>query len=50
MTGNVVGEVSSALQTYFFGADGNKKLTAQEFIKFQHELQREILRLEVPSR
>lgn len=46
VTGNVVGEVSSALQTYFFGADGNKKLTAQEFIKFQHELQREILKLE----
>lgn len=46
VTGNVVGEVSSALQTYFFGPDGNMKLTAREFIKFQHELQKEILRLE----
>lgn len=46
VTGNVVGEVSSALQTYFFGADGTKKLTSKEFIKFQQELQREILRLE----
>lgn len=46
VTGNVVGEVSSALQTYFFGPDGNKKLTAKEFIWFQQELQREILKLE----
>ena len=47
VTGNVVKEVSSALQTYFFGPDGNNKLTAKEFIKFQHELHKEILKLEV---
>lgn len=46
VTGNVVGDIGSALTTYFFGADNKKKLTVQEFINFQQELQSEILRLE----
>lgn len=45
-TGSVVKEMSSALMTYFFGPNGEKKLTAKEFIKFQHDLHREVLRLE----
>jgi hypothetical protein len=47
VTGNVVKDIGSALTTYFFGAEGNKKLTVQEFIQFQKELQNEVLRLEV---
>ncbi|KAL4240785.1 Calcium uptake protein 1 [Mactra antiquata] len=46
VTGSVVKEISSALTTYFFGSDGKKKLTAQEFIAFQTDLQREVLKLE----
>ncbi|XP_060555057.1 calcium uptake protein 1, mitochondrial-like isoform X1 [Ruditapes philippinarum] len=46
VTGNVVKDIGSALTTYFFGAEGNKKLTVQEFIQFQKELQNEVLRLE----
>ncbi|XP_052263436.1 calcium uptake protein 1, mitochondrial-like isoform X2 [Dreissena polymorpha] len=43
---NVVKEIGSALTTYFFRADNSKKLTVQQFITFQEELQREVLRLE----
>ncbi|XP_053386036.1 calcium uptake protein 1, mitochondrial-like isoform X2 [Mercenaria mercenaria] len=46
VTGNVVKDIGSALTTYFFGSDGKKKLTVQEFIQFQKELQNEVLRLE----
>lgn len=46
-TGNVNKGVSSALATYFFGADGSKKLTVENFLDFQLQLQTEILRIEV---
>ncbi|KAK3596375.1 hypothetical protein CHS0354_036925 [Potamilus streckersoni] len=46
VTGSVVKQMSSALMTYFFGEDGKKKLTDKEFLHFQHELHKEILRLE----
>ncbi|XP_052819263.1 calcium uptake protein 1, mitochondrial-like isoform X2 [Mya arenaria] len=46
VTGSVVGEIGSALTRYFFGPDGKKKLTVQQFIEFQQELQREVLKLE----
>ena len=39
--------MSSALQTYFFGPDGKKKLTVKEFLTFQFRLQNEVLRIEV---
>lgn len=45
-TGNVNKGVSSALATYFFGADGSKKLTVENFLDFQLQLQTEILRIE----
>nr|XP_022315723.1 calcium uptake protein 1, mitochondrial-like isoform X2 [Crassostrea virginica] len=45
-TGNVNKGVSSALQTYFFGPDGKKKLTVKEFLTFQFRLQNEVLRIE----
>ena len=47
VTGNVVKQMGSALTTYFFGTEGKKKLTAKEFIRFQQELHKEILKLEV---
>lgn len=46
VTGNVVGEIGSALTTYFFGQDGHKKLTVKAFTDFQEELQKEVLKLE----
>lgn len=36
----------SALRTYFFGANGEKKLTVKQFLDFQAELSKEILRIE----
>ncbi|XP_041363978.1 calcium uptake protein 1, mitochondrial-like isoform X2 [Gigantopelta aegis] len=45
-TGSVQKFVSSALLTFFFGEDGTKKLTADEFLEFQRQLQTEILRIE----
>lgn len=45
-TGNVNKGVSSALATYFFGEDGSKKLTVENFLDFQLQLQTEILRIE----
>ena len=40
---------SSALMTYFFGPNGEKKLTVKEFLDFQAELSKEVLRIEVVS-
>uniref|UniRef100_A0A0B7A398 EF-hand domain-containing protein n=1 Tax=Arion vulgaris TaxID=1028688 RepID=A0A0B7A398_9EUPU len=45
-TGSVDHGMSSALSSYFFGADGNKKLTVSEFLDFQKQLQREINKIE----
>lgn len=45
-TGSVDRGMSSALVTFFFGKDGKKKLTHQEFLEFQRQLQREINRIE----
>jgi hypothetical protein len=39
--------VNSALTTYFFGENRDKKLTIEKFLEFQEQLQREILILEV---
>ena len=39
--------VNSALTTYFFGPNMKQKLTIEKFLEFQHQLQREILSLEV---
>lgn len=38
--------VNSALITYFFGPNMNEKLTIENFLDFQEQLQREILSLE----
>ena len=47
-TGNVMGsKVNSGLKTYFFGPNSADKLTSQSFIKFQQNLQKEVLFLEV---
>lgn len=46
-TGSVDHGMSSALSSYFFGADGSKKLTVSEFLEFQKQLQREINKIEV---
>ncbi|XP_059469930.1 calcium uptake protein 1 homolog, mitochondrial-like isoform X2 [Neocloeon triangulifer] len=45
-TGNTFKGVNSALTTYFFGPNLEKKLTIEKFLDFQHQLQREILSLE----
>lgn len=45
-TGNTFKGVNSALITYFFGPQLDKKLTIEKFLDFQHQLQREILSLE----
>lgn len=46
-TGNIYKGVSSALCTFFFGENLDKKLTVDRFLDFQRELQTEILTLEV---
>ena len=50
-TGNVIkkgsGGVSSALATYFFGPNLDQKLSIGDFLKFQQELHRGVLELEV---
>ncbi|ESP03900.1 hypothetical protein LOTGIDRAFT_110115, partial [Lottia gigantea] len=46
VTGNVNKGMSSALSSYFFGEDTNKKLTVKVFLDFQRQLQREILKIE----
>lgn len=38
---------SSALTTYFFGADLKGKLTIGSFLEFQRKLQHDVLKLEV---
>ncbi|XP_065202459.1 calcium uptake protein 1 homolog, mitochondrial [Planococcus citri] len=45
-TGNTFKGVNSALTTYFFGKNKDKKLTIEKFLYFQEQLQREILSLE----
>ncbi|XP_046393310.1 calcium uptake protein 1 homolog, mitochondrial isoform X2 [Ischnura elegans] len=45
-TGNTFKGVNSALTTYFFGSNLEKKLTIEKFLEFQQQLQREILSLE----
>lgn len=45
-TGSVMKNYSSALMTYFFGQNGEKKLTVKEFLDFQSELSKEVLRIE----
>lgn len=46
-TGNTFKGVNSALTTYFFGPSMDQKLTIEKFLEFQHQLQKEILSLEV---
>ncbi|XP_045568942.1 calcium uptake protein 1, mitochondrial-like [Salmo salar] len=48
-TGNTLktGGCSSALTTYFFGADLKGKLTIGHFLEFQRKLQHDVLKLEV---
>ncbi|XP_035256464.1 calcium uptake protein 1, mitochondrial isoform X3 [Anguilla anguilla] len=47
-TGNTLrtGGCSSALTTYFFGADLRGKLTIKSFLEFQRKLQHDVLKLE----
>ncbi|XP_067876556.1 calcium uptake protein 1, mitochondrial isoform X2 [Heterodontus francisci] len=46
-TGNTLKSgVSSALTTYFFGADLKGKLTIKHFLEFQRKLQQDVLKLE----
>uniref|UniRef100_A0A672MQX0 Calcium uptake protein 1, mitochondrial n=1 Tax=Sinocyclocheilus grahami TaxID=75366 RepID=A0A672MQX0_SINGR len=51
-TGNTLktGGCSSALTTYFFGADLKGKLTIGSFLEFQRKLQHDVLKLEVRHR
>ena len=47
-TGSVLHDsVSSGLTAYFFGEDGAKKLTVEEFVAFKMKLQQEVMLLEV---
>jgi hypothetical protein len=41
---------NSALSRHFFGTDGMGKLSAEKFLKFQHDLHRDILRIEFERR
>lgn len=45
-TGSIYKGFSSALSTYFFGRNLDKKLTIEKFLEFQRQLQTEILTLE----
>ena len=45
-TGSVYKNIRPALTTYFFGLDGEKKLTVDKFSQFQEQLQSEVLKLE----
>lgn len=49
-TGNTLKGVNSALSTYFFGPQHDKKLTIEKFLDFQLQLQQEILSLEFRRR
>ncbi|ELT97656.1 hypothetical protein CAPTEDRAFT_174710 [Capitella teleta] len=46
VTGNTLKPMSSALMSYFFGPNLDQKLTVERFLKFQRQLQSEILWLE----
>lgn len=47
-TGNVLSqEVNTGLAKYFFGDDGEGKLTVEEFVDFKTKLQEEVMFLEV---
>lgn len=46
VTGSVMKDYSSALMTYFFGQNADKKLTVKEFLDFQAEVSKEVLRIE----
>lgn len=39
--------VNSALSRYFFGTNGDEKLTVKKFLEFHEKLQNEIISLEV---
>ena len=43
------GQTNSGIKEYFFGKNLDKKLTSQRFIKFQQNLQKEVMYLEVSS-
>lgn len=45
-TGSIYKFLGSALSTYFFGPNLDKKLTIEKFLEFQRQLQTEILTLE----
>ncbi|CAL1298357.1 unnamed protein product [Larinioides sclopetarius] len=45
-TGSIYKFMGSALSTYFFGPNLDKKLTIEKFLEFQRQLQTEILTLE----
>jgi len=45
-TGSVMKSIQPALTTYFFGKEKDQKLTVEKFIRFQKQLQQEILRIE----
>lgn len=49
-TGNTFKGVNTALSTYFFGLQHDKKLTIEKFLDFQLQLQQEILSLEFRRR
>ena len=47
-TGSVLsGHTNSGIREYLFGKDLDKKLTAQRFIEFQRNVQKEVMFLEV---
>lgn len=46
VTGSVMKDYSSALMTYFFGQNADKKLTVKQFLDFQAEVSKEVLRIE----
>jgi len=45
-TGSVMKSIQPALTTFFFGSEKDQKLTVEKFIRFQKQLQEEILRIE----
>lgn len=49
VTGNVAGQVGSGLTSYFFGQEGNGKLTYQQFQAFVSELKEQVLKIEFDS-
>ncbi|CAI4222118.1 unnamed protein product [Auanema sp. JU1783] len=43
-------EANSGLEAYFFGKDGNRKLSAEKFLEFQRALHEDILKMEFARR